>query len=218
MTSITPWLAKAGKYQVEQLRGYPGWNQSVDLSAPRAGVLHTTEGSTAAGALAVFKAKPWGSHFVVGMDVDKKVHIYQIVPVGLIAGALVAHNNLAAVQIEVVGFSKETPWLPNEATLDPLAALMATCQHEYGIPLSRPWVDGDWGKYGDNPHRHSAKFGRVAGWFAHGDVPSPDVHWDPGNLKWDALFARARSMTDVLTAEPEDAGPNEADANSMCPT
>ena len=217
MTSITPWLAKAGPYSVERLRGYPGWNESVDLSAPRAGVLHTTEGSTAAGALAVFRAHPWGSHFIVGMDVDHKAHIYQIVAVGLIAGSLVRHNNKAAVQIEVVGFSKETPWLPDEATLDPLAALMAACQREYGIPLDRPWVEGDWGRAGDNPHRRSAKFGKVAGWFGHGDVPSPDTHWDPGNLQWEALFARCRAMTDVLCEEPADDSADAADVNALCP-
>lgn len=192
MTQVRPYLEMAGRFTVEQIP-CPHFSQPVDLDAPRTGVVHTTEGHWDDG-LAVFKTH-FAPHFLVGAG-----RIAQLVQVGTIGAALVTHNDHAIVQIEVVSFSKQTLWLPDDTTTEALAALMATCQREYGIPLSHPWVDGDYGLYGDNPHRHAGKWGVVAGWFGHGDVPSPDDHWDPGALEWSRVFAHAAGMTDVTTA------------------
>jgi len=140
---------------------------------------------------------------MLGYDADaQKVRIAQLVQVGTIGAALVTHNNQAIVQIEMVGFSKETPWVPDDDTAAALASLMATCASEYGIPLSHPWPDGDFGKAGNNPHRSSGKFGRIAGWYGHGDCPSPDTHWDPGNLKWSVIFDMAKQMVDDSGGAP----------------
>ena len=43
-------------------------------------------------------------------------------------------------------------------------------------------------------HRNGGQFGKIPGWFGHGDVPAPDSHWDPGALKWSALFAMAKAI------------------------
>jgi hypothetical protein len=75
---------------------------------------------------------------------------------------------------------------------------MAVCRVEYGIALTHPWADGDYGLYGNNPHRSAGKWGVVGGWYGHGDVPIPDNHWDPGALQWSKVFARAAAMTDIL--------------------
>ena len=196
--TITPWLYKAGKYDVEHIGGIPHLNQSVDLSGPRTGVLHTTEGGWE-GSLGVFK-QHYAPHFMVGAG-----RIAQLVQVGTMGAALVSNNVHAIVQIELVAFSKEAPWLPDDPTLDALCALLAACQSEYGIPLAHPWADGDYGRAGDNPHRHAGKWGRIAGWYGHADVPSvpghsQETHWDPGNLEWSKVLARAQSMTEVLHA------------------
>ena len=106
------------------------------------------------------------------------------------------------VQIEMIGFSKEKPWLPDDETLAALASLMAVCADEYGIPLEHPWPDGDFGKAGKNPHRSSGKYGKVPGWYGHGDCPSPDTHWDPGNLKWTEVLGMAKHMTHDIGAPP----------------
>ena len=192
MNEVNPWLETAGKFAVEHIP-CPHFSQPVNLAGPRTGVIHTIEGHWDDG-LAVFK-QHFAPHFLVGAG-----RIAQLVQVGNIGAALVHHNADAIVQIEVVGFSQQTPYLFDDATADALAALMATCQREYGIPLAHPWPDGDFGRYGDNPHRHAGKWGVVAGWFGHGDVPSPDDHWDPGALKWSELFARANALTDILHA------------------
>lgn len=178
------WITDAGIYPVEHII-VPHYHQQVDLSAPRAGVLHTTEGGWD-GSVGVFE-RHYAPHFVVGLD-RGKVHIAQLVPVGLIGGACRAHNNKAIVQVEMIGFSKETLWRPDEETAKALAALMRVCHDEWGVPLSHPWQESDWGHAGRNAHRESGKFGRVAGWFGHQDMPDPDVHWDPGHLDWDYIF------------------------------
>lgn len=190
MNSVKPWIDTAGKFAVEHIP-CPHFNQPVNLAGPRTGVIHTTEGHWDDG-LAVFK-QHFAPHFLVGAG-----RIAQLVQIGGIGAALVHHNPDAIVQIEVVGFSKQELWMPDEPTSQALAALMAVCQREYGIPLTHPWADGDYGLYGDNPHRHAGKWGVIAGWYGHGDVPSPDAHWDPGALQWSKLFALANGMTDIL--------------------
>lgn len=195
--ALKPWLDQAGKFPIDHIGGIPHYNQSVDHASPPTGVLHTTEGGWA-GSLSVFK-KHFAPHFMLGFDaVAQKVRIAQLVQIGTIGAAMKGHNNKVLVQIEMIGFSKETPWLPDAETLDALASLMAICWKEYGIPLSHPWKDGDFGKAGDNPHRGSGDFGKTAGWYGHGDCPSPDTHWDPGNLKWSVVFAKAKAHTEEL--------------------
>ena len=191
--SVKPWLDQAGRFPIDHIGGIPHFNESVLLGKPRTGVLHTTEGGWA-GSLGEFK-RHHAPHFMLGLDAAAgKVRIAQLVQVGTIGAALRAHNNLAIVQIEMIGFSKEQPWLPDDDTVEALASLMAVCAREYGIPLTHPWPDGDFGKAGPNPHRTSGKFGADAGWYGHGDCPKPDVHWDPGNLKWSVVLDRARAL------------------------
>ena len=168
-------------------------------------MLHTTEGGRD-GSLGVFKSH-FAPHFLVGPG-----RIAQLVQVGTIGAALVTHNWLAIVQVEVVAYSKETPWFFDEPTAEAAAALIAVCHAEYGIPLSRPWADGVFGlARANDPHRAAGKFGRVAGWYGHGDVPAPDSHWDPGNLQWRRLFSAALAMEEAhmgpAVTAPEPARP-----------
>jgi N-acetylmuramoyl-L-alanine amidase len=203
---IKPWLDQAGRFPVTHIGGIPHFNESVLLDKPRTGVLHTTEGSWA-GSLAVFR-QHFAPHFMLGFDAEAgKVRIAQLVQVGTIGAAIKAHNNQAIVQIEMIGFSKELPWLPDDDTVEALASLMAVCAREYGIPLFHPWPDGDFGKAGNNPHRSSGKYGTVAGWYGHGDCPSPDTHWDPGNLKWSIVLEKATQIQATLGTLHLTAGP-----------
>jgi Putative peptidoglycan binding domain/N-acetylmuramoyl-L-alanine amidase len=193
------WLETAGRFTVEPIGGIPHFAQTVDASAPPTGVLHTTEGSRDS-SLAVFR-RHYAPHFLVSAG-----RIEQLVPVGFIGAAMVTHNWLAVVQVEVVAYSKETPWFFDDATAEAVAALMAACKAEYGIPLSRPWPDGVYGMARANdPHRNGGQFGKVAGWYGHGDAPSPDSHWDPGNLQWSKLFEVASGAP--YAPQPPDPAP-----------
>ncbi len=186
--TILPWLAKAGRFDVEPIGAIPHFNQAIDPAAPPTGVLHTMEGGWD-GSLSVFK-QHYAPHFMVGPG-----RIAQLVQVGTIGAALVTHNWIPMVQVEVVGFSQENLWLFDDATAEAVAALMAACKAEYGIPLTRPWADGVYGMARANdPHRNHGEFGHVAGWYGHGDCPSPDSHWDPGALRWSELFRIASAM------------------------
>jgi Putative peptidoglycan binding domain len=186
--AVRPWLTRAGQFPVEHIRVPDAFSGPVDWDDPPAGVLHTIEGTYSAG-LGVF-LQHYAPHFVVGPN-----RIAQLLPVGLIGLALRAHNALARVQVEVEGFSKETPWIFPDAVLAPLAALMKACEVEYGIPLFRPFPDSVYGRASaEDPHRAAGKFGHVAGWYGHGDMPAPDAHWDPGCLEWTKLFAAAAAV------------------------
>ncbi len=194
MYDVKPWLEKAGRFTVEHIGGIPHFNQQVDLGGPRTGVLHTTEGNWA-GSLGVFKTH-YAPHFMLGLDSEQnRVRIAQLVQVGTIGAALVTHNWIALVQVEMIGYSKETLWVPDPQTEEALATLMAVCKAEYGIPLTHPWADGIYGRAtASDPHRAEGKFGSVAGWYGHGDCPSPDSHWDPGDLRWSHVLSMAAAM------------------------
>lgn len=205
-----PWLDSAGPYKINHVP-CPAYAGRADLSAPPTGVLHTTEGGFY-GSEAVFE-KHFAPHFLAGLDAQGNPRIDQLLPIGECGMACVGNNQLALVQIECVGFSKETPWLPDAKTLDVLAHLMVALEAEYGIPLTHPWPDGDYGRAGDNPHRHAGKFGKVAGWFGHGDMPRPpdrESHWDPGNLQWSKLFEYCQKLkggsSPVAPVQPTSAG------------
>src|SRR5271166_2624540 len=140
---VKPWLETAGKFPIEHIGGIPHFNQAVDLDGPRTGILHTTEGGWNS-SLSVFK-QHYSPHFMLGLDNAGKIRIAQLVQVGVIGAALVTHNWIPIVQVEMIGYSKEKPWDEDSETSAAIAALMAECKKEYGIPLSRPWADGVFG-------------------------------------------------------------------------
>jgi hypothetical protein len=204
---VKPWLDKAGRFPIDNVGGIPHFAQAADTDAPRTGVLHTTEGCSIEGALAVFK-QHYAPQFLLGRDAAGKVRILQLVQVGSIGAALVSHNALAIIQVEMVGFSKETLWRPDDDTAEAVASLMAVCKAEYGVPLTRPWADGTYGMArATDPHRNGGQFGKIAGWYGHGDVPAPDSHWDPGALEWSHLFALAAAMPEANAKPSPDPEP-----------
>ena len=189
------WLHNALTYPVEALT-VPHEHDAVVLSKPPAGVMHTTEGTFNA-ALDVFKVH-FAPHFLVGAS-----RIVQFVPLGTIAAALqhppggVETNRWARVQIEVVAYSKMESWRPDQPTFDRLAALVATLERVAGIPLRRPWPDqldaGTTWAATNNPRRQNSKWGKEPGWFGHVEIPG-NTHWDPGSLRYGALFERAKEL------------------------
>ena len=187
------WLTRAGDYRIAKDE-CPHPNDNVTMTAPPTGVLHTTEGGWSS-AMSVFK-QHYAPHFLVGPR-----RIAQLVPLGKMAAALenrsggVETNRLARVQIEVCGYSKDTPYLFDAGTMDALASLLATLKTEANIPLFRPFPDRmpplPWSRY-DFSRRRAGKWGQVAGWYGHVEVPE-NSHWDPGALKWADLLAAAEA-------------------------
>jgi len=162
------------------------------------GVIHTTEGSSVAGALAILSHNFDASHFVVGQG-----RIVQLRPLGAQAAALHSpQNQYAEIQIECIGFSQQTVYLFDEPTLKPLAALMAWATENTGIPLQRP--SADWKEDmsdvkpfpSNNSRRTSGVWPNAKGYYGHLEVSDqgPSWHWDPGSLNYTALFAEVSKL------------------------
>lgn len=154
----------------------------------KAGCLHTTEGSTMAGADAALKSARSQPHFLVG----PKGEIKQYRPIGDAATTLenpaggVETNRKRLVQIEVVGFAKNPDW--PEAQKQAVAKVMAFCAG-HGVPLAssvkftsangvRRMTGAQWIQY--------------RGWCGHQHAPEqPSGHWDPGAVDITDLLRRA---------------------------
>ena len=155
--------------------------------APR-GVLHTTEGSSATGAIDAYKKNNSWPHFTV----DQAGKVYQHIPLSKAARALenapggVETNRAAAIQAEVVGFASKTSW--PEAQIVGLRLLMRWIEKETGIKAQGPTF-GSSEQYGlKNPFEFTnAQWVTFNGWCGHQHVPE-NRHWDPGAINLATLL------------------------------
>jgi hypothetical protein len=187
----------------------------VDETAPPTGVIHTIEGSLSSG-LSVFRSH-YAPHFALGGE-----RIIQLVPLGTMAAALENHpggvetNSITRAQIEIAGHSSEAPWHCDEETAASLADLLATLLSAAEIPLERPFPDEmpakPWATY-DFERRKAGKWGHVAGWFGHVEVPE-NAHWDPGAFQWSKTISSAKEIADSDRPEASPGPP----APEMAPT
>ena len=190
------WLATTASGRTIEHIPCPNPGGRVNEQSPAMGVLHTIEGGLDSG-LGVFR-----QHFAPHFTLDGE-RIIQLVPLGTMAAALQNHpggvetNSITRAQIELAGSSQKDPWICDDASLDLLADLLATLADAAEIPLSRPFPDAmpalPWATE-DFARRKADKFGVVAGWFGHVEVPEND-HWDPGAFEWAKLLARAEQIT-----------------------
>lgn len=185
-------IRKLAGVTVEHVQGADyGTLDAMAAKHPK-GVQHTTEGGFE-GSLEKLRHVD-SPHFLLGRDNTGRIRVVQLVDIGKVAGA-VEHpkdtpptNGLATVQIELVGFSRKTLYLPDPGVTEALAALYAVCFSEYEIAL----------KHTPNPKRNRLIYSDGTGWFGHCDVPDqPSGHWDPGMLDYTKLFVRARKMLDT---------------------
>lgn len=161
------------------------WQPISGSSGPHVGgpykiVHHTTEGSSAAGAMAAFTRNKSDPHFTVDANA-----IFQHIDTAEGARALrndpggVETNRDSAVQIELVGFAHLAK---DRAALTNLARLCRWIESTHGVPrvwpngLPRPAVGGrDPGGH----NRNAATWDTQSGHYGHCHVPE-NTHWDPG--------------------------------------
>lgn len=139
---------------------------------------HTTEGSSAAGALSIFKIH-YAPHFVVD-----KTTIYQLLDTTIAASSVrnspggVETNRWSAIQIEIVGFAGKPK---DMATLKLTRELCRWIESVHDIP--RVWPAGfprfstngnDPGGHNRDPHIWTTQGGH----YGHSQVPE-NIHWDP---------------------------------------
>ena len=150
------------------------------LGGPFKIVHHTTEGSTAAGAMGAYRANRSDPHFTVDAST-----IYQHIDTSSAARALrnlgggVQTNRDSAIQIEVVGFAGRPK---NRTTLQNVARLCRWIEQTHGVP--RVWPNGfpKPARSGRDPgghNRNRSVWDTRGGHYGHCHVPEND-HWDPG--------------------------------------
>ncbi|MYM67327.1 peptidase C1 [Pseudoduganella sp. FT55W] len=158
------------------------------LSGPTKIIHHTTEGSTAAGAMAAFEKNKSKPHFTVDSQ-----HIYQHVDAGKSSRALrnepggVQTNRASAIQIELVGFAH----LPKDPqALTNLARLCRWLEQTYNVPNTWPSGPPKPARNGKDPGNHNrsvTNWTEKGGHYGHSQVPE-NTHWDPGYSAAEAQF------------------------------
>lgn len=169
------------------------------------GVLHTTEGSTLAGALATYRRTEDYPHFTLD-----SVTIEQHVPINVAATALkntnggVETNKQGAIQIEIVGFAASAPLLPEPLLLN-LRQLMIWIEQQTGIKPVAPAFKAYPGSYGaDNGIRmNSAQWRSFNGWAGHEHCPE-NLHGDPGLINIEFLLKRGANALQDFDLEDDD--------------
>jgi hypothetical protein len=149
------------------------------LGGPFKIVHHTTEGSTADGAMQAFLAKRSDPHFTVDAT-----RIIQHVDTSVGARALrnppggVETNRDSAIQIELVGFAH----LPKDPrALTNVARLCRWIESVHGVPRVWPAGPPKPARNGRDPGGHNRDphvWDRTSGHYGHCHVPE-NTHWDP---------------------------------------
>lgn len=177
---MTPWYPNASKI--------PGNSGGAYTGGPFKGVLHTTEGASASGAISAYRGANSWPHFTV----DRDGKVYQHVGIDVAARALrnqsggVQTNRDSAIQIEVVGWASKPTW--PLVQIEALRRLMRWVEAQTGIKPEGP-VFGSSEQYGlRNPLEFSpSSWDTFNGWCGHQHVPE-NSHWDPGAIDLKTLL------------------------------
>lgn len=151
------------------------------------GLLHSTEGTSLAGAESAMRAYP--SH--LGYDYRTREK-HQYISLDLAAySAMDESDNDPIYQVELVGFAKDMRYLPDWALRNIAEDVVKPLRDTVGIPdivIPVGFKDGLDGIYPylatpQSPIRLSyAGLRQFSGWLGHQHLPAPDDHWDPGKI------------------------------------
>ena len=171
------------------------------LGGPLKIVHHTTEGSTAAGAMAAYRSNRSDPHFTVD-----NTTIYQHINTNNAARSLrnlsggVQTNRDSAIQIEVVAFAGRSK---DRGTLENVARLCRWIERTYDIPqvwpngFPRPARDGrDPGGH----NRNARNWNDEGGHYGHCHVPE-NTHWDPAYTRSELEIVMGGALRTLETAE-----------------
>lgn len=195
------WIDRIGSFEVQRAEiPRPGNRPYFNNSHTRIGVLHTTEGATVKSAFTTLSQNHSAPHFIAGEN-----RILQCRPITKQGAALLSTskynpNTDAALQIEMVGFSKQTLWMPAQSSLDPVVAIMRWATGDpLNVPLKRPfdgWLDDcsdvklPWAVSSNARRQAQNVWPKVTGWYMHMEVPVNN-HWDCGALRIREMLAMA---------------------------
>jgi len=172
------------------------------VGGPFRGVLHTTEGSSYAGALGAYTASGNGPHFTVTFETGA-FKVYQHVSLNQASTALmhpsntIDTNRLSAIQIEIVGTAADAPSF-SDAYLQGLAGLMRWVEEQTGIQRTAPRFEPypQSGGLNNGVRFSDAMWASFNGWCGHQHVPHND-HGDPGAINITALLVADQPQVQV---------------------
>lgn len=155
-------------------------------------IVHTTEGTSIAGAESAFKNFPphtcydWNSREKVQyIRLDR--HSYSL------RGA--ESDDEFCIQVEIVGNARDTHLWPEHAYQNIATDVIDPITVAIGVPKNflRFYREGEGGLIlasPNSPIRLSADgFRNYSGWLGHQHAPAPDEHWDPGGFLMDKAFS-----------------------------
>ena len=160
------------------------------VARPYRGLLHTTEGSTYAGARSAYAASGNMPHFTIGAEgcwqhcqLDHASRALVNAPGG------VETNRLSCIQIEVIGFAAKPAW--PDSLITAVKNLMIWIEQQTGIKPWSPPFEAYPASYGFlNSVRMTAdNWVKFDGWCGHQHCPEND-HGDPGAIPIQQLLER----------------------------
>ena len=168
--------------------------------------LHTTQGTTIAGAMAAYRRVP--PHIVVDPDTRRRV---QHIPLNRRSYSLrsTEAEDEPVVQVEIVGYAEDAPSMPDDElrwlALEVLAPIRVHCPFDLARP---PRGFGGVEGYGTRgAYRMSMpEWEQFSGIVGHSHSPAPDTHWDPGDLDVDRILEH---MAAALPSPPRPPTPTE---------
>lgn len=150
---------------------------------------HSTEGSTAEGAIAAYRSHGSWPHFTAEFR-NGRFKLFQHIPLSK-AGRALEHaagtgetNRNRVIQVEIVGFARDAPRFPDQLYAG-LADLARFIEKEFGVrpvarfafqPPDRPGPRLSWGEW----NRYSGHLGHQHAPFNH--------HTDPGKIKIERIL------------------------------
>ncbi len=169
--------------------------------------VHTTEGSTLAGAWYTLNDRRVPSHYLYDPKIDEA---WQLVDTFEAAHSLWHVDQSGVIQIEVVGFARLVPTY-NDIWYQNLARVIADIceEHHISITFRQDWPATANEGYGRSTlHRLTFdEWDAFQGILGHCHAPSKwwtprtNTHWDPGGLDVDRL---ARYITDYIAGDGVD--------------
>jgi len=160
------------------------------LNVPWRGILHTTEGSTIAGAEQALNANSDWPHVTIEANT---LTVVQQMPLNrgarAVGDAAAPCNASHAAQIEIVGFARSSPDLAPEQ-LAFIRSVMRQIEDVVPIPRrsSRTFLDQQGVSSTPSNRLTVADWNRFSGWCGHQHVPGNDDRWDPGAIDIDTLL------------------------------
>ena len=198
------------------------------MNYPPKGVLHTTEGASASGAIGAYIANNSWPHFTISFE-KGWAQLWQHLPIDTAARALrhppltVQTNRANVIQVEIVGRAALASSFPR-TYLDGIASLMRWIEANAGVPRSSgvPWLTYP-PPPGQNARMSKTAWLAYSGWCGHQHVPR-NTHGDPGAIDIDYLLGSAPTVPippapvydvqeETMKAHLVQVGPLDSDGN-----